>query len=201
MAALLQPIASFHTLPNCGTACRNPGARVTKQQPLPQPSLRCCPPLVMRNAAAMSYRGRRVTDEAFRSQEGEPTAGFSGFKCFAPSRLWLSEASLRALAGVGSIPAGNLVGLDPQSKCFFAWLNCGAGMPVPPIWSFQKTYGETVTARARGTPDRSLRNPSTGRNPAAAVNDVTASSCPAPSSSTSTPCGARMRLASPAIAR
>ena len=107
--------------------------------PCPQPSLRCCPPLVMRNATSMTYRRRRVTDEAFRSQEGEPTAGFSGFKCFAPSRLWLSEASLRALAGVGSIPAGNLVGLGPQSKCFFAWLNCGSGMPIAAFWGARKT--------------------------------------------------------------
>jgi hypothetical protein len=35
----------------------------------------------------------------FDPQEGEPTAGSPGFKCFAPSRLWLSEASLRALYG------------------------------------------------------------------------------------------------------
>jgi hypothetical protein len=35
----------------------------------PQPSLRCCPPLVMHNATSTTYRGRRVTDEASRSQK------------------------------------------------------------------------------------------------------------------------------------
>ena len=53
--------------------------------------------------------------------------------CGSPKR------PLRALAGVGSIPAANLVGLDPQSKCFFAWLNCGSGMPVMAFGGSGKT--------------------------------------------------------------
>jgi len=34
---------------------------------------------------------------------------------------------------LGSIPKRNVVVLDPQSKCFFAWLNCRGGMPIPVI--------------------------------------------------------------------
>jgi hypothetical protein len=67
-----------------------------------------------------------------RRRTGYPALRISSPKFLTPSRLWLSEASLRALPGAwGSIPAGNLVRLDPQSKRFFAWLNCGRGMPVP----------------------------------------------------------------------
>jgi hypothetical protein len=67
-----------------------------------------------------------------RRRTGYPALRISRLQFLTPSRLWLSEALLRALTGAwGSIPAGNLVGLDRQSKRFFAWLNCGSGMPVP----------------------------------------------------------------------
>src|SRR5262245_47915079 len=69
-----------------------------------------------------------------------------------------------------------------------------------PRFLAQRIYVETMTARARGTPDKSLRQ-AAGASPIAAVNDGTASSCPAPSSSTSTPPGASSRRASAAIAR
>src|SRR6266545_4105891 len=105
---------------------------VAKQQPLDRNLLRRCPPLVMRIATSIPDREQRLTDEAFRSQVGEPSAGSSGC-LFRVSRLWHSEALLQLCCGpvvgaaerLGSIPARNLVGLGPQSKRFFACLNCG----------------------------------------------------------------------------
>src|SRR4051794_32396332 len=68
---------------------------VAKQQPLNRNLLRRCPPLVMRIATSNSDRERRLTDEAFRTQVGELSAGSSGW-LFRVSRLWHSGASLRA---------------------------------------------------------------------------------------------------------
>jgi hypothetical protein len=99
--------------------------------PCPQLSLRCCPPLVMRNATSMIYRGRRVTDEASRSQEGEPNAGSPASSVSRLRAYGSPSVAAGSCRRLGSIPAGNLIRLDPQSKCFFAWLNCGRGMPVP----------------------------------------------------------------------
>jgi hypothetical protein len=69
-----RPVGS-NALPNCGTACRNVGIRVTKQQPLTRNFFAVLPTSRHAQRPSISYRGRRVTDEAFRSQEGEPTAG------------------------------------------------------------------------------------------------------------------------------
>src|SRR5262245_10121161 len=68
---------------------------VAKQQPLDRKLLRRCPPLVMRIATSSSDRVRRLTDEAFRTQVGELSAGSSG-GVFRVSRLWHSGALLRA---------------------------------------------------------------------------------------------------------
>jgi hypothetical protein len=91
--------AGSYALPNCGTACRNLGIRVTKQQPLARNFFAVLPTSRHAQHPSISYRGRRVTDEAFRSQEGEPTAGCPAKRVSRLLRLWLSEASLRALAG------------------------------------------------------------------------------------------------------
>jgi hypothetical protein len=92
-------------------------------------------------ATSMIDRGRRLTDEAFRTRVGKLSAGSSGwlFHVFAP--VWHSGALLRASNRRGrasrvSIPARTLIGLGPQSKRFFACLNCarlmtGASWPKP----------------------------------------------------------------------
>jgi hypothetical protein len=164
----------------------------------PHPLLRCCLPLVMHATRRTLTAGRHLADEASRSPEGESTAGLSAlvFHTFAP-------VALRSFAAgscwrLGSIPRRNLVGLDPQSKRFFAWQDCGCSMSGI---SARKVYGGTTAARARGMPARSGRQSPAGINPAVVMSPTTASNCPAPSSSTRRPEGAKIRRASATIAR
>jgi len=72
-------------------------------------------------AASLIDRGRRLTDEAFRTRIGKPSAGSSGclFHVFAP--VWHSGALLRASNRRGRASrvdswTGTLIGLGPQSK-------------------------------------------------------------------------------------
>src|SRR5262245_21490490 len=78
------------------------------------------PPLVMRGHVVID-RGRRLTDEAFRTRIGKLSAGSSGclFHVFAP--VWHSGALLRASNRRGRASrvdswTGTLIGLGPQSK-------------------------------------------------------------------------------------
>ena len=72
-------------------------------------------------ATSLIDRGRRLTDEAFRTRIGKLSAGSSGclFHVFAP--VWHSGALLRASNRRGRASRvdswnGTLIGLGPQSK-------------------------------------------------------------------------------------
>jgi hypothetical protein len=94
----MPPPAGSDALPTAAVTAAIPDIVSRSSNPLSATFSAVLPTLVRRNAASISYRGRRVTDEAFRTQKGEPIAGCpSGPQCSAPSRLWLSEAMLRAL--------------------------------------------------------------------------------------------------------
>lgn len=199
-AGFATPHPADHALPNCDT--RVPQSRISCHEaatPCPQPSLRCCPPLITRNAAAMSSQAA-LTDEAFRSP-GRRTycrkSRLQVFRAFAP-------VALRSFA------AGSLrrLGVDSYIKPSQSWptiqvLFCVAEMRPGYAGSCNLglTYDETLTASARATPPRSWRLTPAGVSPAPAANAATASSWPAPSSSTSTPCGDKSRRMSERIAR
>jgi len=91
--------------------------------PCPQLSLRCCPPLVMRNAASISHRGWRVTDEASRSQKANRISGPLMSHAFAPVAL-------------RSVAAGSYwrLGVDSCRKRSRSWPTIQALFCVAELW-------------------------------------------------------------------
>ena len=105
--------------------------RVAKQQPLARRIPRRCPPLP--HTLSASPADQRRTDEASRPDwanhlPGHP-ASFVRFVRTVGSPQSCSGARNRRSVISGQFLAENLVGLDPQSKCFFC---------VPGMW---RTHG------------------------------------------------------------
>src|SRR5713226_2907422 len=99
---------------------------------------------------------RRRTDEASRPDR-ELLAGSSGaLRSLRPHRRLsavLLRGSLSALNYLGSIPGRNLVGLDPQSKCFFWDLECEEFMAA----GARSGLGGCLTDRAARRPAQAPR--------------------------------------------
>jgi hypothetical protein len=132
--------------------------------PWPQPFLRRCPPLVTRIAASEIARGRRRTDEASRPKSANPPPD-GRLQClalFAPLAHRSCAAGLvLGASALGSIPSRNVVGLPPQSKCFFR---------QPELW---RTHGKDLITSARGMPERSCLGRASTANPRSANNAAT----------------------------
>jgi hypothetical protein len=143
-------------------------------------------------ATSMIDRGRRLTDEAFRTRFGKLSAGSSGclFHVFAP--VWHSGALLRA-----SNRRGRASRVDSYRNPNRSWATIQAIFCVSELC---KTHDGSLARSARGTPDRSGHGLSTA-SPAAEKSAPTALACPAPSSTTNRPPGASSRSASAVIAR
>jgi hypothetical protein len=134
-------------------------------------------------------RGRRAEPMKRFDPKSINGAGHPGFTSFASSRLWLSEASLRALVGASRVDS---YAKPSRSLTTIQAIFCGAEMWI--------SYGKRLITRARGIPERSCRAGPAAR-PAAVNSSVTTSRCPAPSSTTRAPCGDNSRPMSRAIAR
>ncbi len=143
-------------------------------------------------ATSMIDRGRRLTDEAFRTRFGKLSAGSSGclFHVFAP--VWHSGALLRA-----SNRRGRASRVDSCRNPNRSWVTIQAIFCVSELC---KTHGGSLAKSARGIPDRSGYGLST-TSPAAEKSVATVFACPAPSSTTIRPPGASSRPASVVIAR
>ena len=140
-------------------------------------------------AAPRIDRGRRAEPMKHLDPKSINAAGHPGFTSFASSRLWLSEASLRALVGASRVDS---YAKPNRSLATIQAIFCGAEMWV--------SYGKRLTTKARGIPERSCRAGPAAR-PVAANSSATASRWPAPSSRTRLPCGDNSRPMSLAIER
>src|SRR5947208_6249001 len=116
-------------------------------------------------AASMIDRGRRLTDEAFRTRIGKLSAGSSGclFHVFAP--VWHSGALLRA-----SNRRGRASRVDSCRDPNRSWPAIQAIFCVPELC---KTHDGSLARSARDTPERSGCGLSTA-SPAAEKSDSTA---------------------------
>ena len=147
-------------------------------------------------ATSMIDRGRRLTDEAFRTRIGKLSAGSSGclFHVFAPVRH--SGALLRA-----SNRRGRASRVDSCRDPNRSWATIQAIFCVSELCkTHDPTLVSSLVRSARGTPERSGHGLSTA-SPAAEKSVATAFACPAPSSTTIRPFGLSSRPASAAIAR
>jgi hypothetical protein len=116
-------------------------------------------------ATSMIDRGRRLTDEAFRTRVGKLSAGSSGwlFHVFAP--VWHSGALLRA-----SNRRGRASRVDSCRDPNRSWATIQAIFCVPELC---KTHDQSLARSARGMPVRSGYGLSTA-SPAAEKSAVTA---------------------------
>jgi hypothetical protein len=137
-------------------------------------------------------RGRRLTDEAFRTRVGKLSAGSSGwlFHVFAP--VWHSGALLRA-----SNRRGRASRVDSCRDPNRSWATIQAIFCVPELC---RTHDRSLARSARGMPVRSGHGLSTA-SPSAEKSAVTALACPAPISTTNRPPEPSSRPASVVIAR
>ena len=143
-------------------------------------------------ATSMIDRGRRLTDEAFRTRVGKPSAGSSGW-LFHSSRLCGTPElccgpQIGAAERLGSIP-----GPDPNRS----WATIQVIFCVPELC---KTHDRALARSARGIPVRSGDGLSTA-SPATEKSAATALAWPAPSSTTIRPFAASSRPASAVIVR
>lgn len=137
---------------------------VAKQQPL-WPVRYGVAHLLSRAATSMIDRGRRLTDEAFRTRFGKLSAGSSGclFHVFAPVALRSFAAGLKSARPSVS---GRFLGRDPNRS----WATIQVIFCVPEMC---ETHDRALARSARGTSDRSGRGLSTA-SPAAEKSAATA---------------------------
>jgi hypothetical protein len=143
-------------------------------------------------ATSMIDRGRRLTDEAFRTRVGKLSAGSSGwlFHVFAP--VWHSGALLRASNRRGRASRVDSCRDPNRSRATIQAIFC-----VPELC---KTHDRSLARSARGVPVRSGYGLSTA-SPAAENNAATSLACPAPISTTNRPPAPSSRPASVVISR
>ena len=143
-------------------------------------------------ATSMIDRGRRLTDEAFRTQVGKLSAGSSGWLFHVIAPVWHSGALLRA-----SNRRGRASRVDSCRDPNRSWATIQAIFCVPELC---KTHDRSLARSARGVPVRSGHGLSTAR-PAAEKSAATALACPAPISTTNRPPAPSSRPASVVVAR
>src|SRR5215831_14539967 len=112
--------------PQCQVPCREAATPCPRHTAaLPSSSSQACPRRSRISAEPMKYPIPigRTTCRVIRRPS---------FASSAPSALRSPAPGLAIGAhSLGSIPERNLVGLDPQSKCFFSYQECGALMAAP----------------------------------------------------------------------
>ena len=143
-------------------------------------------------ATSMIDRGRRLTDEAFRTRVGKLSAGSSGCLSHVFAPVWHSGALLRASNRRGRASRVDSCRDPNRSRATIQAIFC-----VPELC---KTHDRSLARSARGMPVRSEHGLSTA-SPAADNNAATALACPAPISTTNRPPAASSRPASVVISR
>jgi hypothetical protein len=143
-------------------------------------------------ATSMIDRGRRLTDEAFRTRVGKPSAGSSGWLLHVFAPVWHSGALLRASNRRGRASRVDSCRDPNRSRATIQAIFC-----VPELC---KTHNRSLARSARGVPVRSGYGLSTA-SPAAEKSAATAFTCPAPISTTNRPSAPSSRPASVVISR
>jgi hypothetical protein len=110
----------------CSAFRRDVSFHIAKQQPLDRSILRCCPSLP--HAHIRVARGSAPNDEASRPDEanhlpGHPASSVRSVRTVGSPQS-CSGARYRCSSISGRFLPGNLVGLGPQSKWFFWYLDC-----------------------------------------------------------------------------
>ena len=114
---------------------RAPGSLSRNSNPYPRHSRGVAHLFLMRNPHHLVIGILRRTVEASRPEWANPPARSSGFLIFAPGApSALRNLARGSLSGRSSISGRfrrqNLVVLEPQSKCFFSYLQCGSFMAL-----------------------------------------------------------------------
>jgi hypothetical protein len=143
-------------------------------------------------ATSMIDRGRRLTDEAFRTRVGKLSAGSSGWLLHVFAPVWHSGALLRASNRRGRASRVDSCRDPNRSRATIQAIFC--------VSELCKTHDQSLARSARGMPVRSGYGLSTA-SPAAENNAATALACPAPISTTNMPPMPSSRPASVVISR